>query len=551
MINLLLLTLPSVDSIKANVYFLASEKCEGRFTGSKGEKIAREYIKKKLRSYGYKVGEQGFRVLVKLEAGKGTFFKIGKSEFQLNKDFLPLSFSSEGKVKGEVVFAGWGIDDSTYSDYQNLDVKDKIVLLFRYSKEDSANRFESFADIPTKLRIAREKGAKGVILVNPPDYEDELRPIRVNEFQNSGILAVMVKREVAERILGRDIKTLYDSLKLKYMSFNTGKTVEMGVKFKKLYKKSANVYAVLNGKRGKWIIFGAHYDHLGWGGIGSGSLKPDTNAIHPGADDNASGVSLVLEAARVMSKNKPNVGYIFVFFSGEELGLLGSKEFVKHLPVPKESVIVYLNFDMVGRLRDSAFSVLGAKSGEGFDELVERVAQKNGFKIALGEGAVGPSDHTSFYLAGIPVAFFFTGTHEDYHKPSDTPDKINYEGIREILKIALEIADSLGNRGYMKYVRVKEEYEGRRTARLKVKLGIIPAYGAPVEGVQVDGVVPGGVAETSGIKAGDIIVSIGGKTIKNLYDYMDVMSRYNPGDRTVIVVRRSGEFVEIPVEFPK
>ncbi|MEO0169283.1 MAG: M28 family peptidase, partial [candidate division WOR-3 bacterium] len=319
----------------------------------------------------------------------------------------------------------------------------------------------------------------------------------------------------------------------------------------KLYKKSANVYAVLNGKRGKWIIFGAHYDHLGWGGIGSGSLKPDTNAIHPGADDNASGVSLVLEAARVMSKNKPNVGYIFVFFSGEELGLLGSKEFVKHLPVPKESVIVYLNFDMVGRLRDSAFSVLGAKSGEGFDELVERVAQKNGFKIALGEGAVGPSDHTSFYLAGIPVAFFFTGTHEDYHKPSDTPDKINYEGIREILKIALEIADSLGNRGYMKYVRVKEEYEGRRTARLKVKLGIIPAYGAPVEGVQVDGVVPGGVAETSGIKAGDIIVSIGGKTIKNLYDYMDVMSRYNPGDRTVIVVRRSGEFVEIPVEFPK
>lgn len=551
MIGFLLLTLPSVDSIKTTVYFLASERCEGRFTGSEGEKIAREYIKRKLKGYGYKVKEQKFKVLVGLEPKRGTFFKIDGKELRLKEDFLPLSFSSEGKVKGEVVFAGWGIEDSTYSDYDGLDVKGKIVLLFRYSKEDSLHRFERFADIPTKLRIAREKGAKGVILVNPPDYEDELRPIRVREFQNSGILGVMVKREVAERILGRDIKVLYDSLKLRAMSFKTGKTVEIGVKFKKVYKKTANVYAVLKGKRKKWIIFGAHYDHLGWGGPGSGSLRPDTHAIHPGADDNASGVSLVLEAARLISKRKPDIGYIFVFFSGEELGLLGSKEFIKHMPVPKESVIVYLNFDMVGRLRDSAFSVLGTKSGEGLGELVDRIVKGNGFKVALGEGAVGPSDHTSFYLAGIPVAFFFTGTHKDYHKPSDTPDKINFEGISEILKIALEIADSLGKRGELKFVKVKERYRGRRTARLKVKLGIIPAYGVPVEGVQVDGVVPGGVAESNGIMAGDIIVSIGNKPIKNLYDYMDVMSRYKPGDRTVIVVKRSGEFVEIPVEFPK
>jgi Predicted aminopeptidases len=540
----------SQDSIKAHVYFLASEKCEGRFTGSRGERVARDYIKGKLKSYGYKVFEQNFEVLVDLKADRGTFFKVGKDKLELNEDFIPLSFSSEGKVKGEVVFAGWGIEDSLYSDYENLDVKDKIVALFRYSKEDTSNRFERFADIPTKLRIAREKGAKGVIIINPPDHEDELRPLRVREFQSSGIIAVMVTRKAAERILETDIKSLYDSLKLKARPFKTGKTVEIGVKFKRVLAKTANVYAMLEGKRKRWIIFGAHYDHIGWGGPGSGSLKPDTHAIHFGADDNASGVSLVLEASRVMSKERREVGYIFVFFSGEELGLLGSKEFVKNLPVPKESVLVYFNFDMVGRVKDSAFSLFGAQSGERLDSIIDSIAKVKGYRVVHRQGAVGPSDHTSFYLANIPVAFFFTGSHPDYHKPSDTPEKINYQGISGILEIALESAKVIESKGDIKFVKVKEE-GGYRGGKLRVKLGIIPSYGSPVEGVLIDGVSPNSVAEMYGIMAGDIIVSIGGKTIKNLYDYMEVMANYKPGDKTVVVVKRSGDILEIPVEFPK
>jgi aminopeptidase YwaD len=540
----------SADSIREHVYFLASEKCEGRFTGSKGEKIARDYIKKKLKSYGYKVFEQGFEVLVDVKPDRGTFFKVGEEKIKLGEDYLPLSFSSEGRVKGEVVFAGWGIEDSLYSDYGNLDVKGKIVALFRYSKEDTSNRFERFADIPTKLRIAREKGAKGVIIINPPDHGDELRPIKVREFQNSGIIAVMVTRKVAERILGRDINTLYDSLKLKPIPFSTGNTVEIGVKFKKIKAKTANVYAMLEGRSKRWIIFGAHYDHLGWGGQGSGSLKPDTHAIHFGADDNASGVALVLEASRVMSREKGDVGYIFVFFSGEELGLLGSKEFVKHLPVPKESVLVYFNFDMVGRVKDSAFSLLGAQSGEGLEGIIDSIAKLKGYRVVFGQGAVGPSDHTSFYLANIPVAFFFTGSHPDYHKPSDTPEKINYGGIADITDIALRAAKAIEKRGSVKFVKVKEEVRDR-VGRLKVRLGVIPSYGSPVEGVLVDGVSPNSVAETYGIMAGDIIISIGGKPIKNLYDYMDVMANYKPGDKTVVVVKRGGQILEIPVEFPK
>ncbi len=542
---------PSVDSVRATVYYLASDMCEGRFTGSKGERRARDYIKRKLKKYGYKPKEQRFKALIKLKADKGSYLKFGRKKYSLGKDFLPLSFSSEGKVRGKVVFVGWGISDSLYDEYEGINVKGKIVAMFRYTKEDTSGKYDIYAEIPTKLRIAREKGAKGVILINPPDYEDKLRPIRAREYQSSGIPAIMITRKVAKEILNTDIDSLYEYLKKGRLSFETNSEVEFRVKFKRIYSKTANVYAILKGKRNKWIILGAHYDHLGWGGPGSGSTKPDTVAIHHGADDNASGVSLVLEAARVLSKGKPDVGYIFVFFSGEELGLLGSKEFVKKLPVPKESVIVYLNFDMVGRLRDSAFSVLGAASGEGLGSLIEDVVNKYGFKIALGQGAVGPSDHTSFYLKGIPVAFFFTGTHQDYHKPSDTPDKINYNGIISILKIALEIAESLETRGYLKYVKVKESFRGRRTAKLKVKLGIIPAYGVPVEGVKVDGIVPGGVAEMSGIMAGDVIISIGGKSIKNLYDYMNVMSKYKPGDSTVVVVKRSGEEVEIQVHFPK
>lgn len=542
---------PSVDSVKATVYYLASDKCEGRFTGSKGEKMARDYIKQKLKKYGYEPKVQEFKALIKLEADKDSYLKFGKKRYSLNKDFLPLSFSLEGKVTGRVVFVGWGISDSLYDEYEGVDVKGKIVAMFRYTKEDTSGKYDIYAEIPTKLRIAREKGAKGVILINPPDYEDNLRPIRAGEYQSSGIPAIMITRKVAREILNTDIDGLYEHLKEGRSSFETNSEVEFGVKFKRIYAKSENVYAILTGKRNKWVIFGAHYDHLGWGGPGSGSTEPDTIAIHHGADDNASGVSLVLEAARVLSKEKPDVGYIFVFFSGEELGLLGSKEFVEKLPVPKESVIVYFNFDMVGRLRDSAFSVLGAASGEGLDSLIEDVANKYGLKIALGQGAVGPSDHTSFYLKGIPVAFFFTGTHQDYHKPSDTPDKINYDGIISILNIALEVAESLGTRGHLKYVKVEESSGGQRTSMLKVKLGIIPAYGVPVEGVKVDGVVPGGAAEMSGIMAGDVIISIGGKSIKNLYDYMNVMSKYKPGDSTVVVVKRSGQEVEIHVHFPK
>ncbi len=545
---ILLISLVEIDSLKAHVYFLASEKCEGRFTGSRGEKVARDYIKSKLRSYGYKVFEQKFEVLVDIKPDRGTFLKIGDE--RIEGGFVPLSFSSEGKVRGEVVFAGWGIEDSLYSDYGDLDVRDRIVAIFRYSKEDTSNRFERFADIPTKIRIAREKGAKGVIIINPPDHQDELRPLRVREFQNSGIIAIMVDRKVAQKILGKDINSIYDSLKIKPSPFKTGKIVEIGVKFKKVRAKAANVYAISEGKRKRWIIFGAHYDHVGWGGEGSGSLKPDTHAIHFGADDNASGVSLVLEASRIISRKKNDMGYIFVFFSGEEIGLLGSKEFVKKLPVPKESVLVYFNFDMVGRARDSVFFLFGAKSGDGLEDIIDSVAKLMGYKVTHGQGAVGPSDHTSFYLSNVPVAFFFTGSHPDYHKPSDTPEKINYAGIADILNIALASAKSIEERGELKFIKLKEETRDRM-GRLKVRLGIIPAYGSQVEGVLVEGVSPTSVAETYGIMAGDIIVSIGGKPIKNLYEYMDVMSKYKPGDKTVVTVKRGNQYIDITVEFPQ
>ena len=554
---------PSIDSIKETVYFLASDSLEGRFTGSRGERLARAYIVRKLKSYGYDVKVQPFDALVSLEPvgyerrflifkRPLTYLKVGRKNYRLGEDFLPLSFSDDGHVSAKAVFVGWGISDSTYDEYEGLDVKGKVVVLFRYSHPDSS-KYDRFAPIPTKLRIAREKGAAAVILVNPPDHEDDLRPLRARDLQNSGIVAVMVKRTVARDILGVPLDSLYARMvRGERVGFPTGKTVSVGVKLRKKYVKTANVIAVLPGESGRWIGLGAHYDHLGWGGPGSGSLRPDTHAVHHGADDNASGVAAVLELARTWAKERPRRTLAFMFWSGEEIGLLGSRYFTEHPLLPLDSAIAYLNYDMVGRMRDSTFSVLGAYSGKGLDSLIAHVASRYGYKINLGAGAVGPSDHTSFYLKGVPVAHFFTGAHEDYHKPSDTPEKINYDGIAAIVRVTDEVLDSLMVLPRLEYVKVKEKApSGGRMGKLKVKLGIIPAYASRVKGVKVEGVVPGKPAEMSGIMAGDVIVSIGGKPVNNIYDYIDALMRYKPGDRTVITVRRGGQTLELEVVFPK
>ncbi len=554
---------PSIDSLKGTVYYLASDELEGRFTGSRGERLAREYIAKKLKSYGYDVKLQPFDALVSLEPVEyerkflifkkpRTYLRVNGKSYRLGRDFLPLSFSDDGEASAEAVFVGWGISDSTYNEYEGVDVKGKVVVLFRYTHPDSS-KYDGFAPIPTKLRIAREKGAAAVILVNPPDHEDELRPLRARDLQNSGIVAVMVKRSVARDILGVSLDTLYERMRrLEKVSFATGKRVDVGVKLRKKYVKAYNVVAVLPGKTRRWIGLGAHYDHLGWGGPGSGSLRPDTHAVHHGADDNASGVALVLEIARTWAKEKPERTLVFMFWSGEEIGLLGSKHFVEHPVLPLDSAVVYLNYDMVGRMRDSSFSVLGAYSGKGLDSLINRVVVRHGYKLNLGTGAVGPSDHTSFYLKGVPVTHFFTGAHEDYHKPSDTPEKVNYAGILAIARITDEILDSLMVVPGFEYVKVKEKGpRGGRMGKLKVKLGIIPAYASREKGVKVEGVVPGRPAEMAGIMAGDVIISIGGKSINNIHDYIDALMRYKPGDRTVVTVKRGGQTVDLEVVFPK
>ncbi len=552
----------SPDSLKATVRYLSSPDLEGRFTGSRGEKLARDYIVKKLRSYGYDVKVQEFKALVGLDVVEyerrffffrrtKTYLRVGDKSYKLREDFLPLNFSENGEVRSKVVFAGWGISDSTRDEYEGLDVRGKIVMLLRYAPPDG--RYDGFASLPTKLRIAREKGAKAVIVVNPPDYEDVLRPLKARDIYSSGIVAVMVKRKVAEEILGRPIDSLYERLlKGERVNFEVEKEVSLGVELRKRYAKTANVIAVLRGKSDRWIGLGAHYDHLGWGGPGSGSLRPDTHAVHPGADDNSSGVAAVLEIARIYSGRTPEKTLLFMFWSGEELGLLGSKHYVEHPILPLEKGLVYINYDMVGRMRDSTLSVLGAYSGKGLDSLMYRAFGRRGVKVKLGVGAVGPSDHTSFYLKGVPVAHIFTGAHEDYHKPTDTPDKVNYAALSLITEVSMELLDTLTSLERVEYVKVKEQApRGGRMGKLRVKLGIIPAYASREEGVKVEGVVPGRPAEIAGIMAGDVIVSIGGKRIANIYDYIDVLKRYRPGDSTVVVVNRGGELVELKVLFPK
>lgn len=570
----------TAQELREHVRFLASDELEGRASGTRGNDAAAQYIVEQFSSYGLQpMGENGtyfqnFPILSSLKVGKKNELALrveGKSmEFSPNEDFHPLSFSADTTVANGLVFVGYGIsaDSLHFDDYANIDVRGKIVLVFRFTPDygRSDSKFYDHAPLYRKAYVAREKGAAGMILVTGPADEEKpmLIPLRAEQgLRSLNIAAVNLKSTSADSLLQmagvkKNLRTLqqeiYDTKTPK--SFEIPNVfVKMTTEVVKVYSPTANVIGYLEGNdptvKNEVIIIGAHYDHVGWGGHGSGSLLPDTNAIHNGADDNASGTAALLELAQSLSSRRQEVrrSYMFIAFSAEERGLLGSTFYVDHPSLPLGKAAAMINLDMVGRLRDSTLNIHGIGTSPIWQSILEKENTAFGFQLKFVQSGFGPSDHSSFYAKDIPILFFFTGLHDDYHKPGDDWNKLNYEGEQRVTQFVLHVAKTLDAVEKPKFTRVQtEEREAVGRSGFRVIFGIVPNYAEETLGVKISGTRPASPAEKAGLKGGDIIMKFGGKDVKTIYDLTDLLQKYNPGDEVEVVFKRDAETKTVVVK---
>ena len=491
---------------------------------------------------------------------------------KLNQDFVPFSFSSSGEVAGPVVFAGYGATapEFGYDDYAHLDVKDKIVVILRYEPAGFAAKsghagLTQHSQLITKAINARNHGAKAVILVNGKlgDGEEDLltRFGSVNGPENAGIVIVQAKNEAANAWFAAAGKSLAEtqnqinsSTAPASFAFPDELRISLAVNIESTRATVNNVLAYLPGKTDEYIIIGAHYDHLGYGNVDS--LAPSQiGKIHPGADDNASGTAGVLELARLFAPMKGQLprGILFADFAGEELGLLGSAEWVKEPTLPLDKAVAMINMDMIGRIKDEKVYVGGTGTGATFKNLLEEEKGKFPFHFEYSAGGYAASDHTSFVGKKIPVLFFFSGLHSDYHKPSDTWDKIDAPDAAKLLDFIDDMAmkiDSAAER--VAFVTVAEEQPGGQAASggggYGPYFGSIPDFGQEEDGVKFSDIRPGSPAAKAGFKAGDVLVQFGDMPIHNLYDFTDALRRSKVGDVVEVRVLRDGKPVNASVK---
>ncbi len=559
---------------------LSAPSMEGRGDGTKGLTRAAHLIEERFRSLGLEpAGTQSyfqpFTLVTGAELKGDNRFQAGKTELKLNRDFVPFSFSASGAATGPVVFAGYGASASEfgYDDYEGLDVKDKIVVLLRYEPPGFAARTGNqgstqHAQFITKAINARNHGAKAVVLINGKlgEGEEDLltRFGSVSGPVNSGIILVQVKNAVAEKWFqesGKSLKEIQDQIngssKPASFIFPDSLRISINVNVVSTQATVNNVLAYLPGQTDEYVIVGAHYDHLGRGHFDS--LAPSQiGQIHPGADDNASGTAGVLELARRMAplKGQLHRGILFMTFAGEELGLLGSEAWVEHPTRPLEKAVAMVNMDMIGRIRDDKVYIGGVGTGSTFQTVLEQAEKesKSNFKVESSLAGPANSDHTSFVTRKIPALFFFSGLHSDYHKPSDTWDKINPEGAVHLLDIVEDLSRDLANAADRPdFVAVTENKSAGTTGGsggggYGPYFGSIPDFGQVENGVRFSDVRAGSPAAKAGLKPGDVLIQFGDKPIKNLYDFTDALRRSKVGDVVEVKVLRGQETITANVK---
>lgn len=554
--------------IMHHITVLASDSLEGRAPGTPGDQWSVDYITTRFAEAGlvlpFDNGLQHFDLLTEVHASENCALTFGDNTFTMDKDFAPALFSGNGELNTEVAFCGYGFridsEELKWNDFDGIDMDGKWAMILRADPEvDSAmSAFIPYSGDRTKVFNAIDEGAAGVILVTPNTLEQNDK-LPKQYFDRSGasstIPVIYITRKAAETMLnGNQIKNLTSTLNLerKPASFETGNMVNAAVEVEKNSSKTYNVVGILPGTDEKlkeeYILIGAHYDHLGWGGPGSGSRVPDTSAIHNGADDNASGVAGVIELAQYFADNKaPHPrSIIFAAFGAEESGLVGSKYLAKNMPVEMGQVKAMFNFDMIGRYNEEKglISIGGTGTAIESDSLIDVAGKKYDFGIAKSPDGYGPSDHASFYSAGVPVFFISTGAHKDYHTPLDDIEFIDGNMAQQVASFSADLVELVGNMDApLTYQRTSSNNQGaRRGMRLKVTFGIMPdMVSQSTNGLGVDGVRPGGPADKAGMKTGDRIVAINGEKVTDIYNYMHRLGKLEPGETAVVEVVREGK----------
>jgi hypothetical protein len=563
-----------LDDIKS----LTAPPMEGRGAGTKGISRAASLLEKRYQHLGLQPSGtnsflQPFSVITGAKLKSHNRISVDdagqKSELKLNQEFVPFSFSSPGTASAPLVFAGFGAtaEEFGYDDYAGIDVKDKIVVLLRYEPAGFAAKsgnagLTRHAALITKAINARNHGAKAIILFNGKlgDGEEDLltRFGSVSGPENTGIMLVQVKNQTVNDWFKAAGKSLADvqlqidhSTKPQSFAFPDQLHVSINVDIETTRATVNNVLAYLPGKTDEYVIIGAHYDHLGYGN--ADSLAPSQiGQIHPGADDNASGTAGVLELARLFAPMKGQLprGILFASFAGEELGLLGSAHWVQNPTLPIEKAVAMLNMDMIGRIKDGKVFIGGVGTGSTLKSLLEQAQSGSNFKIEYSPGGYSASDHTSFVTKRIPVLFFFSGLHSDYHKPSDTWDKIDSQSAARLVdvvgKTSLELATASDRPTFVTVVEDKPL--AGSGGGYGPYFGSIPDFGQVENGVKFSDVRPGSPAAKAGFKGGDILVQFGDKPIKNLYDFTDALRRSKVGDVVDVTVMRDGQPVKASVK---
>ena len=530
--------LSATKRMEQDLFFLSSDALKGRKPGTPEADVAREYIAGKMMAYGIEpMGENGYfqkfpvpeYAAVDYDA---TTLSVGNAQLEGHMDFYPVSISCEtGKASSKTVYVGYGIttEDGSYDDFKGLDVNGAIAVM-NVSSPDGIHPHSAYAayhSLNERVASLVEKGAKGILLINPEGTASDTQEF-FKSINASSLPVFFVRNEKwANKLMKRAQKTT------------------MSVSISERFSDGYNVIGYIHNNKRKTVVLGAHYDHLGMGG--ENSLYKGPAAIHNGADDNGSGTTLLLEAMRYYAQRQDtNYNYLIQFYSAEELGLIGSKYWANNPTFPLKEVEYMINSDMVGRLRDNRLQLSGTGTAVEWDEILDTPI--HGLDIKKDPAGVGPSDQTSFYYKDLPVLHLFTGTHDDYHKPTDDADKINYKGMAKLASLIYTIT---ARTAYYENVTFQKttSSEQKTTPNFSVTLGVVPDYLFGGPGLRIDGATEGRPGANGGLKAGDVIMKIGAIAIDDIYAYMTALGAFKKGDTTALVYVRDGEEVETEITF--
>ncbi len=519
-----------VDNLKAHIGYLADDKLEGRRAGSNGEKLAMEYISSQFKAIGLiPKGTNGYYQPFDINEGRqisdSTYFSINGDKLQVGKDFFPFPFSPALAIEALPAIALREPEMPWF-----VDLKETL-------EENQQNpHFDLNEYIRTNATRAKTKGASAVLIYNTSAVDDKLAFDPKDKSAQLAIPVIYIAKPAAKKYLGDETATL---------------TIKFNVKIGEKKREGHNVAGYIDNGAATTVIIGAHFDHLGYGEDGNSMLRTGERLIHNGADDNASGTAALIELARSLKTTKARANnYLFLAFSGEELGLFGSKYFVDHPTIDLKQANYMINLDMVGRLNDSTkiISVGGYGTSPQWATVIHPQDKKLPFIIKIDSSGSGPSDHTSFYRKDIPVLFFFTGQHKDYHKPSDDANLINYEGEMRIINYINTLIENLDKQNQrLAFLKTREVQMS--VSSFKVTMGIMPDYTFDGAGVRADAVTDGRPAAKAGLKSGDVIVQLGDIKVSSMETYMQALNQFKKGDKTKVKYKRGNEVLESGIEF--